>query len=354
MNKKFLDIYTDYLICQNQNATATGLSHLLNGDLSHDQITRFLNKEELTSKHLWQYVKPAVRKHEQEEGGVFIFDDTIEEKPYTNENDTVCWHFSHAKGRCVKGINILSGLLRYHDFGLPVAFEAVRKDIHFCDLETKKEKRKASITKNELFRSMLRQAAYNQMQFEYILADNWFGAKKNMEFINYDLEKKFIFGMKSNRLVAFSEKGRKKGQYQNLSSLNLKDKETKTIWLKNMSFPVTVLKRVFRNENGTTGSLYLITNDLNLDADQIYNIYQKRWRVEEYHKSIKQNASLEKSPTKVSRSQRNHIFASIIAYCKLEFLRAKTALNHFALKYKLIVRANQMAYQELQKISASA
>ncbi|MBM3208641.1 MAG: transposase, partial [Chlamydiae bacterium] len=33
--------------------------------------------------------------------------------------------------------------------------------------------------------------------------------------------------------------------------------------------------------------------------DQIYDVYKKRWRIEEYHKSIKQNASLEKSPTKV-------------------------------------------------------
>ena len=126
--------------------------------------------------------------------------------------------------------------------------------------------------------------------------------------------------MKANRLVTFSEKEKKKGQHQSLNSLNIKDKATRTIWLKDLSFPVQVLKRVFKNENGTTGVLYLVTNDLNLDAAQIYDIYQKRWRVEEYHKSIKQNASLAKSPTKVARSQRNHIFASIIAYCKLEYL----------------------------------
>jgi hypothetical protein len=354
MNKKLLDIYTDYLISQNQHATATGLSRLLDGDLSHDQITRFLLKDELTSKDLWQYVKPEIRNHEQDCGGVFIVDDTIEEKPYTDENDTVCWHYSHAKGRCLKGVNILSGLIRYGDFSLPIAFESIRKDLYFCDLEDKKEKRRSSISKNELFRDMLQQAVINQIKFEYILADNWFGAKKNMEFISDDLEKKFIFGMKSNRLVALSEDERKKGQYQNLSSLNIKDKEIRKVWLKDISFPVTLLKRVFKNENGSTGILYLVTNDLNLDADHIYDLYQKRWRVEEYHKSIKQNASLAKSPTKVSRSQRNHIFASIISYCKLEILRTKTALNHFALKYKLIVRANQVAYQELQKIRASA
>ena len=349
MNGKLLDIYTDYLISQNQYATATGLSKLLDGDISHDQVTRFLHREELASKQLWQYVKPEVRKHENE-GGVFIVDDTIEEKPYTDENDTVCWHYSHAKGRCLKGVNILSGLIRYGDFALPVAFESIRKDLHFCDLKDRKEKRRSSSNKNELFRNMLQQAVKNKVKFDYVLADNWFGSKKNMEFMEYELKKKFIVGIKSNRLVAFSEADRKNGQYQGLNSLGIEDKEVRIVWLKDLSFPVRLLKRVFKNENGTTGILYLITNDLNLDADQIYDIYQKRWRVEEYHKSIKQNASLAKSPTKVARSQRNHIFASIIAYCKLEFLRTKTALNHFALKYKLILRANQVAYQELKKL----
>ena len=166
--------------------------------------------------------------------------------------------------------------------------------------------------------------------------------------------RKFIFGLKSNRLVALSEGDKQKGQYQDIRSLNLKNKETRTVWLKGLSCPVKLLKCVFKNENGTSGTLFLITNDLSLDADNIYDIYQKRWRIEEYHKSIKQNASLEKSPTKVARSQRNHIFASIIAYCKLEFLRAQTALNHFALKYKLILRSNQIAYQELRVLRSSA
>ena len=340
-----LDIYTDYLISQNFHATATVLSRLLDGDLSHDQVTRFLNKDELTSKHLWQYVKKEVRNHEKETGGVLIFDDTIEEKSHTDENDTVCWHYSHAKGRCVKGINILSALIRYHDFALPIAYEAIRKNQYFCDIETKK----SLVTKNKLFKSMIKQASSNQVKFEYVLADNWFGAKKNMECIHDDLKKKFIFGIKSNRLVTLS----KKGQYRSLISLNLEDNETRTVWLKGMSFPVMLLKRVFKNENESTGTLYLITNDLGIDADRIYEIYQKRWRIEEYHKSIKQNASLEKSPTKVPRSQRNHIFASIVAYCKLEFLKVKTSLNHFAIKYKLILRANREALLELKKIQAT-
>ena len=56
-----------------------------------------------------------------------IIDDAIEEKPYTDENEIVLWHFSHAKGRLVKGINILSGLIRYEDLPLPISYEVIKK-----------------------------------------------------------------------------------------------------------------------------------------------------------------------------------------------------------------------------------
>jgi SRSO17 transposase len=191
MDHKLLDTYSDYLIVQTQLATATGLSNLLDGDLSHDKITRFLNKSELTSINLWEYVKPTIRKIE-EDNGVLIIDDSIEEKPYTDENVIVNWHYSHAKGKCVKGINLLSCLVRYEDIALPIGFEVVHKDLLYYDDKRKKELRRASVTKNENLRQLVKQARMNQIKFKYVLADNWFGSKENMEFIHYEMEKKFI------------------------------------------------------------------------------------------------------------------------------------------------------------------
>jgi hypothetical protein len=66
---------------------------------------------------------------------------------------------------------------------------------------------------------------------------------------------------------------------------------------------------------------------------------------------LKQNASLAKSPTRTETTQRNHFFAAVCAFVKLETLRLKTKLNHFALKSKLYVSALQSAYGELQKLA---
>ena len=52
MNKNLLDIYSDYLITQNNYATATDLSQMLDGPITHDKITRFLNSDSATAKDL--------------------------------------------------------------------------------------------------------------------------------------------------------------------------------------------------------------------------------------------------------------------------------------------------------------
>ncbi|QGP53553.1 hypothetical protein PsalSR1_00967 [Piscirickettsia salmonis] len=90
---------------------------------------------------------------------------------------------------------------------------------------------------------------------------------------------------------------------------------------------------------------------LAIDGQPILDTYKKRWSIEEFHKSVKQNSSFEKSPTRIVTSQLNHIYYSILGFCRLERLKLKKSLNHFAIKYKLILRANQIALQELRSMA---
>ena len=100
MDKQLLELYTDYLLSSFGQTTATGLSSLLDNAISHDKITRFLSGTDLGSRDLWLLTKPLVRSIESEDG-VLIFDDTIEEKFWTDENDIIAWHFDHCKNRSV-------------------------------------------------------------------------------------------------------------------------------------------------------------------------------------------------------------------------------------------------------------
>jgi hypothetical protein len=88
-----------------------------------------------------------------------------------------------------------------------------------------------------------------------------------------------------------------------------------------------LVKQVFVNEDGSTGILYLVTNDTTLSYDGSTTLYRTRWNVEPYHKSLKQNASLEKSEAQTVVTQTNHFFAALCAFIKLELLEYNGPMN---------------------------
>ena len=346
---KILDLYINYLICGNGKATATGLSKMTNGEVSHDQITRYLSSCEQGEVELWAEVKDFIEDRKDEEC-FLIIDDTIAEKPYTDVNTINTWHYSSLKGDYVKGMNILTCLAQYDDASIPINYRIIGKDTEVYDPKTQTTKLKSSKTKNELFRELLQHSFEREVQFKYILADNWFCSKENMNFIHNELNKLFIIGIKSNRLVALSDEDKRKGNYHKISALELKDEEAIKVFVKSVKYPLLLIKKIFTNENGSKGVLYLVTNDIKLNGNDIYAIYQKRWKIEEYHKSIKQNTSLCKSPTKKMKTQKNHVFASICAFVRLEMLKLKSSMNHFALKAKMTIFANIASFENLQKM----
>ena len=352
MKPNHLELYTDYLLVNAAGyATATGLSNMMEGEVSHDEITRMLSKQEFTSKNLWMEVKSTVRQVETEEA-CLIFDDTIQEKQWTDENEMMCWHYDHCEGRSVRGINLLNALYHSGDVSIPVAFEVIRKPIQYSDVKTRKVKRASTVTKNELMRQMISQCVQNQLKFRYVLMDSWFAAKENFEFI-VKKNKHVVAALKNNRLVALSLDDKKQGRFVKVSELVLSDKQAVRGWLKGFDEEVLLVRRVFTNKDGSTATLNLVCSDLSCDGEHVATLYQKRWKVEEFHKSLKSNAGLAKSPTRTITTQNNHFFMAIYAVFKLECLKIKHKTNHFALRAKFLIRATQQAYAELQILRAA-
>ena len=259
MNKSLLNLYIDYLISSFGQIIATGLSRLLEGEVSHDQITRFLTSPANSSAQLWRIVKPMLRQVEHVDA-LLVLDDSIEEKPYTDENDLACWNWDHSKQCSVKGTNFLTALYVADPVSLPAAFDLVQK-------------RRSQITKNARYRMLLQVVAHDQIRFRYVLNDCWYASADNMKFIKHDLKKDFIMPLKSNRKVALSQQDKQRGQWQAVSTLDLTEETTREIWLEEADFPLLLAKEVFTNEDGTTGRLYLVTSDLMLTYDQMNRLY---------------------------------------------------------------------------------
>ncbi len=356
--ENLLDLYTDYLISSFGQTSATGLSRLVDNEIKHDSVTRLLSNSDFSSKTLWQTVKPLVRKH-QAEDACLIFDDFIIEKAHTDENDLICWHWDHSKKRNIKGINVLNAFYHTWKVGeseplrVPVGFETIRKTIRFCDIKTKKEKRKSTVSKNELMLQMIAKAIANGLLLKYIIADSWFASVANMRFIKQK-KKIFIFDMQSNRLAAVCQADRKAGNWTRIDQLQIPNNKPVQVWLKDLEFPVLLTKHHFTNKDNSTGERFLVSNDVRLTDDRFTTIYKKRWSVEEYHKSLKQNVSIGKSPTRTEKTQTNHLYASMLGYIKLEKLKFANKMNHFAMKTKIYNQALKAAFKELISLKSIA
>lgn len=353
-----LDLYSDYLLSSQGQTSATGLSALLDGAIQHDSITRFLSGHHFTSRELWLQVKPLVRAHESADA-CLVFDDTVVEKAHMDENELICWHYDHARQRNVKGINLLTGFYvsckeeEAEPLRIPVSYLLILKTVLFCDLQTRQLKRQCPLTKNQMVQIMIQQAIANQLKFKYVLADTWFASCDNMRFI-HKCQKYFIFDLKDNRLAALSQPERSQGQWKRIDQLDLPDNTPVRVWLKDLDIPLLLIKQVFINQDLSIGVQFLVSNQLDLSAEQFTALYKKRWSVEQYHKSIKQNAAIAKSPARTVQTQSNHIFAAIYAYVKLEKLKFAHALNHFALKAKIYQAALKAAFNELALLKLQA
>ena len=212
------------------------------------------------------------------------------------------------------------------------------------------QKRRSLISKNQSARSQIEYAVKNQVKFRFVLFDVWFSSVENMKFILAH-GKHFICPLKSNRKVALSRDDKLQGRWHKLETLEIKTGNSCLICLEGLELPVLLIKQVFTNEDGRTAIQYLISSDTTLLPDDIIRSYHQRWRVEEYHKSLKQNVSLEKSPTQTEATQTNHFFAALCGYIKLERLKIKTKQNHFALKSKLYLKALLSAFQTLKELN---
>lgn len=345
------DVYIDYLLSQNSYATATGCSDLLDNIVQHDTFSRLLAVSDFDSKYLWLNSKKVVLKAKSN-NDIIILDHTVSEKAHSAQSELINYHYDNSEKRVVKGISLVTCVLQNKNMCLPVSYYPVIKD-QICLKKNKKGKTvqcsKSRYTINEMARAMIKTCIHNQLSFKYILGDCWFSSKDNLAFFHKE-KVKFILSLSRIRLVSETKISAKKGNYKSVSTIGLKNGESRLVYLKNVNFPIMVTRKVFKEGDAKEGDIYLVTNDLSLMGDHIYDIYQRRWDIETFHRSIKNNASLTGSPTSTKKTQLNHICLSMIAIVRIESMKIVSNKNHYAIKRKLLISANQASYKELQKL----
>ncbi|MDR2118519.1 MAG: hypothetical protein LBP25_03165, partial [Tannerellaceae bacterium] len=101
----------------------------------------------------------------------------------------------------------------------------------------------------------------------------------NLLFIDR-LKKYFVMDMKSNRLCLFSTQDRNRGGWRSLDKLPLPSGQAVKVWIKDLAIEVLLSKFVFTNKDGSTGEMYLVSNDLTLSANDFQtHMPGRNWRL---------------------------------------------------------------------------
>src|SRR5436305_10620920 len=96
-----LEHYTAFLLAESQSAGCVRLAEVAGGEFAHDAANRFLNREAFSGRDLFEEARALLDL----EDGLLSVDDTVLDKPYSQEGKTelVGYFWSGKHGRVVKG-----------------------------------------------------------------------------------------------------------------------------------------------------------------------------------------------------------------------------------------------------------
>jgi hypothetical protein len=325
------DLYTNFLLSEPHRTSAVQCSRVT-GSMSHDAITRFLQRESFTSRELFEENRQYLTLH----GCNLSIDDCVLDKPYADPvcNDLVLWHYSGLHGRAVKGICLVT--LFCHDANgrkFPINFR-----IYQAAAEGQEQ-----VTKNDLFQEMMEEVLSWEVRPAMVTADAWYGSLENMKFLRQK-SIHWLFGLKENRIV--SETAHDSRPVRDVLSVA----GDRQVHLRGYG-----QVRIIRRDDPHGVPRFYVTSMLDLSPEEFDLHHGRHWSIETYHRAIKQLCAAEGCSTRSAVAQKNHLFCVLRAFSFLErAVIEKRLQNWYELKRNLYLEAARSFIQTTGIVCVSA
>jgi len=312
--------YCQYLLVSQINYTLTNFADH-SDDFSHDALNRYLGREKLTPRLLWDKVQDQLVETPR---GYLLFDDTVLDKNYSQAIELVRSQYSGNAKAVIKGIGVVTCVYVNPDTD---QFWLIDYRLYDPDGDGK--------SKLDHVREMLLNVVqHKQLPFTTVLMDTWYATKDLLLFIE-SLQKLYYCPLKDNRQVDDSS-GRQ--PYQRVDSLQWNETELqqgKRIKIK--GFPKDHKVQCFRVVVSTHRTDYIVTNDVAQDSTEgTRQVCAFRWKIEQLHREGKQVTGLERCQCRKARIQRNHIACAFLVWARLKELAVETGRTVYQLKHGLL------------------
>lgn len=319
--------YGQFLLNGVNNFTGTHFADIVEG-LEHDSVWRHLNGSKLSSKVIWEGVHKDI---EFSEKGYLLFDDSVQPKPRSKKIGLARWQYSGTTGDVMMGIGIVNCVYYNPDID---RYWIIDARVYDPDQDGKK--------KYEHLQEMMLKAIERGVVFRTVLMDTWYAINKIMCWID-GLGYQFVCPIRSNRLVLDRWSNPESPAYcavkdlpWNEAELSVgKDAKLKECKLKLKLFQLTT-------HPGRTD--YVVTNDHETvcTSEDATKACAFRWKIEQYHREVKQNTGIGKCQARNTRAQRKHILTSILAWIVLHAKASAMKTNIYQIKNRPLLEYQKM------------
>jgi len=171
---------------------------------------------------------------------------------------------------------------------------------------------------------MLDSAAQRGLQPTLVVFDSWYASLDNLKRVRqYGWH--WLTQLKRNRLVDPDGAGNRA-----ISAIGIPH-QGRRVHLKGYGWI-----KVFKTADPHGGVEYWATSDLAMTLEQCAVWAFDAWRIENYHRGLKQFCGVERAQHRSATAQRNHIALAIRAFLRLESQRLSTGRSWFEVKTSII------------------
>lgn len=260
---------------------------------------------------------------------VFVVDDSPYDRSKSKKTDMLSTIYDHVTHKYFNGYHLLT--LGWSDGAtfIPVdfTFQATMKNL-INDIDENLDKRtisykrraEAKKAKTDNTKEMVKRALEKGINAQYVLMDSWFSSPKMFKEMKNDIKIDALCQLKKTSKHHYTYQGHKLdiNALFDISLRSGKKERNKDGIISSIIVNIdeeTKLKIVFvMNRNNNSEWIAIATTDISLSEEEIITIYNNRWSIEVFFKTIKTLFKLEKEF--ISQS-----FESLISHTAIVFTR---------------------------------
>ena len=309
--------YGQFLVNTPLNVTGTYFADTSSG-FAHDRVSDFLKHSRLTPRIIRD---KALSEIPLSPHGFILFDDTVIDKDFSSDIEMVRSQYSGNAHNVIRGIGLVTCV--YYD---PDMDEFYALDYRIFDPDRDGQ------SKLDHVWDMLDGLQSRNVSYGYVLMDSWYATAELMVHID-DIGKIYYCPLKNNRKVDDSGDTR---AYRAVSSLSWDQTElAEGKIIKIHKFPRDMKVKLFCVPVSTNRTDYVVTNDMTQNSsDGVREACAIRWKIEEFHRELKQTTGIDKCQARKGRSQRNHINLCIQAWMVMKTAAQATGITIYEQKNK--------------------